>query len=446
MTTEEKKFKKIMKKNISPKKNLRIIKKNIDFKKEQTIMNKKIILGITGGCLAIATAVVVMVSYNKANINQISEPKTLVNIDVNPSVELTLDKNNKVVSVKGLNDEGSLIIYGELLVGKNLEDAVEVIIKVETETGYLLKGNIDASENNINISILTDEDSKKEFEDKIITYIENACDKYGVTETINRFEKYTRDELIEKIKRINPSLSDEKLDNMTIEEMLKYIAAYHVETSEIYSEKLEELYYQAKENKINIIETEAVNNVLDDVNSLYQSMVKAYSEVCDSLQNYYVELEDLTYNLFVDSNSDYQKCLKKMYDSKNEVIKLKNKIASSDEASSNLQILQQLLQNAEDNLNNQITLLEGYASTGSALVETYRDSIKQILNSLQEIQKLFPTEIKTKINEQLSKIEDKVNNAKDEFFEEFEKKYEQNFKQFEKEISDRKEKLIADLK
>ena len=46
-----------------------------------------------------------------------------VTIDINPSIEMMVDEDQKVLSVSALNDDGSIIISGEEIVGKDVEEA-----------------------------------------------------------------------------------------------------------------------------------------------------------------------------------------------------------------------------------------------------------------------------------------------------------------------------------
>ena len=77
-------------------------------------------------------------------------------VDINPSVEFMLDKDNKVVSATALNDDGEVILYGEAFVGKTAEEAAQMVVKIATETGYLVKGEATATSDEINISISSD--------------------------------------------------------------------------------------------------------------------------------------------------------------------------------------------------------------------------------------------------------------------------------------------------
>ena len=96
---------------------------------------------------------------------------TRVTVDVNPSIEFMVDDQNKVVSVTALNDDGSILIAGEAIIGMQAEDAVEYVVSLATETGYIVKGNVSAEENEVKISVSGDskyaEQLLKKTEEKI---------------------------------------------------------------------------------------------------------------------------------------------------------------------------------------------------------------------------------------------------------------------------------------
>ena len=73
-----------------------------------------------------------LVGCNKENKKE--ENMTRVTVDINPSIEIIVDEDDKVVSVTALNDEGNIIIVGETIVGKTVEEAVNIIVSVATET------------------------------------------------------------------------------------------------------------------------------------------------------------------------------------------------------------------------------------------------------------------------------------------------------------------------
>lgn len=66
---------------------------------------------------------------------------THVAIDVNPSITITVDDENKVISVHASNEDAQIMLYGEDLTGLSLEVALEKIAQLSIEFGYLNEDN-----------------------------------------------------------------------------------------------------------------------------------------------------------------------------------------------------------------------------------------------------------------------------------------------------------------
>ena len=58
-------------------------------------------------------------------------------VDINPSIELGLDKSNHVKSVSALNKDANSILFNQSLIGKSVDYALEQIMKAAIELGYL---------------------------------------------------------------------------------------------------------------------------------------------------------------------------------------------------------------------------------------------------------------------------------------------------------------------
>lgn len=67
-------------------------------------------------------------------------PVSYVGIDVNPSIELALNRFDKVVSVKAYNAEGMEVLKGLSLKGKSYTDAIDIIVESKEMGVYLAKG------------------------------------------------------------------------------------------------------------------------------------------------------------------------------------------------------------------------------------------------------------------------------------------------------------------
>ncbi len=84
-------------------------------------------------------------------LNIFGTGNTVVAMDVNPSIELELDRNEKVVEVRVLNDDAETVIGQLELKGKTLTEALDIIVGALMEHGF-----ITVDQNSILISVDAD--------------------------------------------------------------------------------------------------------------------------------------------------------------------------------------------------------------------------------------------------------------------------------------------------
>ncbi len=89
------------------------------------------------------------------------DSKTYVGIDINPSIDLVVDSNNKVVQVNADNEDAQVMLYGEVIVGKDLDEAVEIITKLAIDCKYLTEDN-----NGVSVTVVAGS-GKAEVETKV---------------------------------------------------------------------------------------------------------------------------------------------------------------------------------------------------------------------------------------------------------------------------------------
>lgn len=80
---------------------------------------------------------------------------TLISIDVNPSIEISLNRFNKVISTKSMNQEGAEILSLVKLFNQDYSNAFNLIIDTEKKEGYFNKNR------NIVVSVFA-RDKKKQ--------------------------------------------------------------------------------------------------------------------------------------------------------------------------------------------------------------------------------------------------------------------------------------------
>ena len=75
-------------------------------------------------------------------------PSTRLYLDVNPSIELVLDKNNTVISCNALNDDAEIILTDITLDGVNLKTAISALVG-----SMYIKGYLSLTDNSMLISV-----------------------------------------------------------------------------------------------------------------------------------------------------------------------------------------------------------------------------------------------------------------------------------------------------
>lgn len=90
---------------------------------------------------AAVAAVLVLIIAGVFAVKKLGAPSdtlaAVVSLDVNPSIELNVDKDEKIISAKGLNDDGRRVLGDMELEGSSLEVAVNAVIGSMLKNGYL---------------------------------------------------------------------------------------------------------------------------------------------------------------------------------------------------------------------------------------------------------------------------------------------------------------------
>ena len=441
MIKTEKQYKAYLEKNLNISDRYDQIAKKIDFNLERKPMKNRNLFAICGASLA-AVVIVGVAGFALLNNNKTPQvkPKALVSVDVNPSIELVVDEDNKVISVTGKNDDGIMILYGEVVIGKTLDEALELIISLENEAGFLLSGEVGVNKNNIQISVNGDtQEIYNTIKTSVTNKINSICDELNITPSIEEANKYANEKLNQLVLDIDPLL-EEKISSMTMEEKLNIISNYQKETAEIYSSQLQDFYVNVKNTEISFVEKEEIQEVLNGVESTYQQIVATYKGFVQNLSDQKTVIEELRYELLVKEDSLFQQALNTVIQMKDEVNELKVKLSESDSAieklmiEAQLEIQEPLLVAAEEALINAGNLANKALDEAKAIID-------QIVVQLKELEKEFPTEIKSLIENKAKDIESKINEAKDSYFEEFEEKYQEELLKAKEEIKARKEAL-----
>ena len=171
-------------------------------------------------------------------------PDSLVGIDVNPSVQLTVSRNEKVLRCDALNTDGMEIIDGMDLRGAQLNVAVNALIGSMVQNGY-----IDELKNSVLITVENEDAAKAQaLQDRLMEDVNgllagSAVDASVLGQTItardqtltSQAEAYGISEgkaaLIQRILDTDPSLTFEALAGLSVNDLSLLLQAKQADTS-----------------------------------------------------------------------------------------------------------------------------------------------------------------------------------------------------------------------
>ncbi len=370
---------------------------------------------------------------------------TRMTVDINPSVEFMIDDQNKIISVTALNDDGSILIVGEAFVGKTPEEAVEMMVTLASDTGYLVQGNAEASENTVKISVSGDSKYAEQLRNDISEKANDTLKALDINGKVEKVEALKIDALRQMA--LSTSLyTEEEINAMDEGQLYKVISAGRIETALLLTEEMRTAYYSAKEYKISFAEREETARIIKELGGLYNLTHTAYKTALDVYSTAIVELDNFRYEMLVSPESEYQKSLTKLREAKIELLKQKNYTASLEINGEEYASATVTLQLTEENYNEILTAYEKLGTDLNASLEALIAKLKQAETQLIELEDtLFDENIEAKLQEKATEIEANLNAAKDGFFAEFESVHAEDIATIEQSLLAKKQQLKSEI-
>lgn len=161
-------------------------------------------------------------------------PYSYIDIDINPSIEVTVNIFNRIIDIKALNNDGNKIIDNISVKNREVKTGIENIIKSALAEGYLKDNNTSAvmftvsskSENKVsNIEKTVQSTTSKELK-AVKANPEVVVEKV----TVENHDKAIKQGispgkllLIQKVRQLKPELKIEDLKEKPVKEILKLI-------------------------------------------------------------------------------------------------------------------------------------------------------------------------------------------------------------------------------
>ena len=370
---------------------------------------------------------------------------TRMTVDINPSVEFMIDDQNKIVSVTALNDDGSILIVGEAFVGKTPEEAIEIMVTLASDTGYLVQGNAEASENIVKISVSGDSKYAEQLKKDITEKANDTLKALDINGKVEKVEALKIDALRQMA--LSTSLyTEEEINAMDEDQLYKVISVGRIETALLLTEEMRSAYYSAKEYKISFAQREETARIIKELGGLYNLTHTAYKTALDVYSTAITELDNFRYEMLVSPESEYQRSLTKLREAKVELLKQKNYTASLDVNGEEYASATVTLQLTEENYNKMLAAYEKIGTDLNASFETLIAKLRQAEAKLIELEDtLFDENIEAKLQEKASEIEANLNAAKDGFFAEFESAHAEDIAAIEQTLLAKKQQLKSEI-
>ena len=134
-----------------------------------------------------------------------------VSLDINPAIELIVDKDNNVVSVRGENEDGQVLLYQEAgIEGVKIDVAIQKIVDLAVEYGYLSEDNkvVDT------IVSSSNDEFANEILSKVNATVTTTAENLGLTVTTDTEGAYSLLRKMEEFKKQFPN--NEAIQNMSV--------------------------------------------------------------------------------------------------------------------------------------------------------------------------------------------------------------------------------------
>jgi len=188
--------------------------------------------------LTLVLLLIVVVGYFAIPI--LVNANSYVVIDINPSVEFVINRNDIVTQVNALNEEGEIILQGETFVDMTIEDATAKVIEIALALGYL---DPNATETDPNALMVTAYNGSMITKNRIKSRIENRLNNYfsdngiwgvvlsaeDIEDIVAEAETYNlsvgKYRLIKSVQNSTSEYTFEQLSAMTTEELMNLVVS-----------------------------------------------------------------------------------------------------------------------------------------------------------------------------------------------------------------------------
>ena len=349
--------------------------------------NVKFITGFMGLAILMFMLLIFIVPLINRAINQKAIIVSKLGIDINPSIDLMLDKNDNVVLCLAKNTHAELLINGENFVGKPAQEVTKQIITLATKAGYISTDYSNSIENAVMITAVSEDENKQE---SLLATAQAEVENfflnnqiYGVVLT----EFASKQELVDLISAMQYDLTEEESNNLS-----------NCSVKQL-NQILNDCYTQLKRRFRSDFVIEELRKYVVPVCEEYE---KVKNQITLELNNVQQEFD----NFEVSWQEDIEVCKLKIEKYKLEIAELEKQISAETDPIILAKLNSELEQKQLFLLSEQKELEQ--RETGSELFNAVKQDLIKEINSCKE-------KLDKKQAEYEQKMEDKLTQAKNTF-------------------------------
>ena len=305
-------------------------------------------------------------------------PTTVMNVSLNPEVEFVLDGHGKVVTVNALNEDGNLIITATVFEGKTAEEAAELFVQVSHEMGFLVSGNAQIKNNDIEITISGEQKDVEELYNNVKASIQEYFELENIVAEIAALETMTRAQMEALVAQAQPYIDQAKLQALSHMELVEELYASRKETCEMYSQELKNAYYSAKAAAMDTTKIQALKEQMGSkFNFVLEGLFDAYTDAV-------AKIEDARMQYLVSAESDYQVKLAEFRAKKIEFLQKRQELAAKEDITeAEINVLNGL-ENAVNFIENALVSIGELANKGKLFHETKVKTMQKTYAKLEK--------------------------------------------------------------
>ena len=378
--------------------------------------------------------------YTRVAINMISSVESMY---LYSSVEFIVDDSGRIVSAVPLDDNGALLLSGEVFEGMTPGEAVEYVIYTAIDLGFLVKSAVEGDQNSVDILVTGTSLYANELSYRLINETKIHLSNLDITGTVGKANDITDAELREMVRGCG-LYTDEEIADMSMGQLIIALAMSRKYAAPFMTDELRYLYMLTKNHKIELAKSQATASIIGGLGDLYATTFITYTSAIDYYGSVISTVEQFNYDTLISPDSAYQQALAKAQDLKAQYVSMRATLATltgEDRAALEAEIaMTEQLYNQAQSEADQIVL------EANDTIAMFTGELTAAETKLREVEALlFDYNIEEALQNKIADFDAAANSAKDAFYADFEAKYGEDINQAIANLTATKKNIVSKI-